>query len=114
MNAVERAARALADTMANSSWAGYRVAAAYDKLIGAIRDWDEKPWTVLILRPHHPAWGGSIRDWIYQAYVYAPDVAGAEIAGREQAAKVDGEDEPCDYAILAVYVGLLSDVADTS
>ncbi len=71
-----------------------------------------KQWTVLVLRPDH-MWEGSVRDWTYQAHVIAPDVAGAEIAGREQAAKADGEDEPFDYAILVVYAGHLSDVADT-
>ncbi len=112
MNTVERAARVLAAAMTHNSWAGHRVAATYNELVGAIRDDDYKPWTVLMLRPDH-MWDGSTRDWTYQAHVYALDVAGAEIAGREQAAKVDGIDEPFDYAVLAVYDGHLSDVADT-
>ena len=74
---------------------------------------DGKQWTVLVLRPDC-MWEGSARDWTYQAHVIALDVAGAGVAGCEQAANSDGYDVFDDYAVLAVYAGHLSDVADTS
>lgn len=110
MKTFEKAALVLAETMATNSWAGSRVASAYDKLVEAIEMGDR--WTVLVMRPD-TMWEGSVRDWTYQAHVIAPDVTGAEEAARRQAAAADDYDEPFDYAILAVYAGHLSDVVDT-
>lgn len=65
-------------------------------------------YTVLILRPDNQ-WDGSPSDWVYRAHVQATSVASAEAVAKIQAAAP--EDDADDFAVLAVYAGLLDDLA---
>lgn len=79
-----------------------------------------KPYTVLLLRPEHIAFGGSEPD-TYLAHVTAASVTEAILAAQEEAyaADTEGEDEEDedefydrsqDYARIAVFEGHLRDL----
>ena len=74
-----------------------------------------KPYTVLLLRPEHIAFGGSEPD-TYLAHVTAASVSEAVLAAQEEAYAADWEDEDefydrsQDYARIAVFEGHLQDL----